>query len=107
VRAGVIVIDREMHVIAWNHRAEDLWGLRADEARGQNFLNLDIGLPVQDLRADIRVCLSGEREYSEQTLAAINRRGKPITLRVTMTPIVAPLKEIRGAILMMDETAAA
>src|SRR5262249_48875089 len=39
VRSGVIVLDREFHVIAWNHRAEDLWGLRTDEVRGQNFLN--------------------------------------------------------------------
>ena len=51
-----------------DHRSEDLWGLRNEEVKGQNFLNLDIGLPVENLRADIRACLSGERQYSE-TLA--------------------------------------
>src|SRR5205807_1972423 len=47
VRTAVVVVDRELHVIAWNHRAEDLWGLRGDEVKGQNFLNLDIGLPIE------------------------------------------------------------
>jgi PAS domain-containing protein len=37
VRSGVVVVDRELHVIAWNHRAEDMWGLRADEVRGPEF----------------------------------------------------------------------
>ena len=30
-------------------RAEELWGLRADEVVGQHFLSLDIGLPVEQL----------------------------------------------------------
>src|SRR5207253_247755 len=34
VRSAVIVVDRELHVLAWNNRAEDLWGLRGDEVRG-------------------------------------------------------------------------
>ena len=51
MRSGVVVLDRELHVIAWNPRAEDLWGLRADEVQAQTFLNLDIGLPIEQLRA--------------------------------------------------------
>lgn len=35
IMIGVIVVDREGRVLIWNHRAEDLWGLRADEVRGQ------------------------------------------------------------------------
>ena len=64
-------------MIAWNHRAEDLWGLRADEVRGKNFLNLDIGLPIEQLRRPIRACLNGDAECSEATVEATNRRGKP------------------------------
>ena len=46
LRAGVAVVDRDLQVQVWNQRAEDLWGLRRDEAVGQHFLNLDIGLPT-------------------------------------------------------------
>ena len=102
LRSGVVVLDRELHVIAWNPRAEDLWGLRADEVRLQNFLNLDIGLPIEQLRAGIRACLSGDGEHQEQVVPATNRRGRSILCRVTATPLSAN-KEIRGVILLMDE----
>ena len=54
LRAGVAVVDRDLRVRSWNRRAEDLWGLRADEAIGQHFLNLDIGLPFERLRPLMR-----------------------------------------------------
>src|SRR5215475_5483529 len=37
--AGMIVLDTELRVQVWNDRAQDLWGLRPDEVRGQHFLN--------------------------------------------------------------------
>ena len=103
VRTGVIVVDRELHVLAWNNRSEDLWGLRADEVNGQNFLNLDIGLSAAQLRPAIRDCLGGGRDYSEIMLPATNRRGKAVTCRITVTPLTAANREIRGAILLVDE----
>ncbi len=32
-RAGVAVVDRQLDVLVWNHRAEDLWGLGAGGER--------------------------------------------------------------------------
>jgi two-component system, chemotaxis family, CheB/CheR fusion protein len=103
VHSGVVVLDREMRVIGWNLRAEDLWGLRHDEVAGQNFLNLDIGLPTAQLRSAIRACLNGDGEFAEMTISATNRRGKPIECRVTSTPLFGPAKDTRGVILLMDE----
>jgi two-component system CheB/CheR fusion protein len=103
VRSGVAILDRELHVIAWNHRAEDLWGVRVDEVRNQNFLNLDIGLPADQLRPGIRACLNGDSDYSETVLAATNRRGKAISCKVTGTPLLGSNRELRGVILLMDE----
>jgi two-component system CheB/CheR fusion protein len=105
VRSGVVVVDRELHVIAWNTRAEDLWGLRVDEVKGQNFLNLDIGLPTDQLRGPIRECLSGAREHVEVVMPATNRRGKAISCRISISPLVSPTKDPRGAILLMEEHA--
>ena len=67
------MLDENYNVLMWNHRAEDLWGLRADEVRGKSFLGLDIGLPVGELRPLVRACLSGERDTGE----ADARRGQP------------------------------
>jgi PAS domain-containing protein len=45
LRSGIIVIDRSFGVLIWNQVAEDLWGLRFDEVKGQSLFNLDIGCP--------------------------------------------------------------
>jgi two-component system CheB/CheR fusion protein len=103
VRSGVVVLDRELQVIAWNHRAEDLWGVRTHEAKGQNFLNLDIGLPTDSLRPVIRACLNGDAECPETVVAATNRRGRSIVCKVIGTPLAGGSKEPRGVILLMDE----
>jgi len=72
--------------------------------QGRNFLNLDIGLPVDRLKAPIRSCLAGEREFIELALDAINRRGKPVHVKVTCTPLAGPdMKDPQGVILLMEE----
>jgi len=43
----------------WNDSAFDLWGLRADEVENQNFLSLDMGLPVEPLRDAVSAFLDG------------------------------------------------
>jgi two-component system CheB/CheR fusion protein len=101
--AGAVVVNQDLNVLMWNERAHDLWGLRADEVQGKSLLNLDIGLPVHELRGSVRGCLSGETERGEVTLEAVNRRGKKIRCRVTCAPLVTPSKRREGAILLMEE----
>nr|RNJ65723.1 MAG: PAS domain-containing protein [Leptolyngbya sp. IPPAS B-1204] len=104
LKGGVIVVNRNLHVQIWNHKAEDMWGLRPEEAVEQNFLNLDIGLPVEQLRQPIRDCLSGPVDgVSEVVLSAINRRGRNIQCRITCTPLIAEQQQIQGVILLMEE----
>ena len=103
LRDGVVVLDTRMDVIAWNHRAEDLWGIRSDEALGQTFLSLDIGLPVEKLKTMIRACLAGRGENEEVTLDATTRKGKGIDCRVNCSPIIDSSKNIHGIILVMEE----
>lgn len=100
---GVVVLDRSMRVQAWSQKAEDLWGLRSEEVGGQNFLNLDIGLPVEQLRQPLRSCLAAESEYSNIMLEATNRRGKAFQCFVTCTPLIGTATEIQGVIILMSE----
>ena len=103
LRSGVAVIDRGFNTLIWNHRAEDLWGLRSDEVQGQSFMNLDIGLPIEPLRGPIRACLLGETNHQEIVLDATTRRGRAIRCRVTCTPLTSQEGERQGAILLMEE----
>jgi two-component system, chemotaxis family, CheB/CheR fusion protein len=97
-----VVVDQNINVVIWNHIAEDLW-VRADEVKGQSLLNLDIGLPVGQLRGPIRACLSGEAAQQEMILDAVNRRGRPIKCRVAVNPFKSSQGNTQGAILMMEE----
>ncbi|BAU15527.1 chemotaxis protein CheR [Leptolyngbya sp. NIES-3755] len=104
LKGAVVVVDRDLRVQIWNHKAADLWGIRSEEAIDQNFLNLDIGLPVEQLRQPIRACLFGEFDSTvEVLLAAINRRGRSIECYVTCTPLVNGEGLIQGVILLMEE----
>jgi two-component system CheB/CheR fusion protein len=102
--SGAVVVNRNLDVMSWNPRAEDLWGLRADEVQGKSLLNLDIGLPVKELRDAIRPVLAGDMPQKEVVLDAVNRRGKSIRCRVSATPLLSG-KERQGVILLMDELA--
>jgi two-component system, chemotaxis family, CheB/CheR fusion protein len=103
LRKSVVVVDQDMKITAWNDRASDLWGLREEEAHGKNFLNLDIGLPVEKLRQHVRQCIRGESDGHELVLQANNRRGKEIHCRVVCTPLADAKGQVRGAILLMDD----
>jgi two-component system CheB/CheR fusion protein len=97
------VVDRDLHIRKWSRRAEDMWGLRQDEVLHKNFLNLAIGLPVDRLKAPIRACLARESEFLEVTVEATNRRGRPVQVRVTCTPLGGVAEQARGVILLMEE----
>jgi two-component system CheB/CheR fusion protein len=102
LRAGVAVVDRDLTVRVWNRQAENLWGMRPEEAVGQHLLNLDIGLPVDQLRPLIRRALSGDRDAEEVRLDAVNRRGKGISVRVACSPLQDNTAEPSGAIVVME-----
>jgi two-component system CheB/CheR fusion protein len=100
--AGVAVVNRDLQVQIWNRRAEDLWGLRRDEAVGEHFLNLDFGLPIEQLRPVIRHALNGGPAQQEIFPPAVNRRGRSIMVRVTCSPLVGADDVPKGAIMVME-----
>jgi two-component system CheB/CheR fusion protein len=102
--SAALVIGHDFNVLMWNERAQDLWGLRFDEVIGKSFLNLDIGLPVAELRAPIRASFAGEKQQVE--VDAVNRRGRKVRCRVTCTPLDAAAGRRAAAILLIDEVGA-
>jgi len=103
LRAGVVVVNRDLQVQVWNRRAENLWGMRREEVMGQHFLNLDIGLPVDRIRPLLRQALNDGADPHELQVPAVNRRGRAVSVRVVCTalhPAGAPLPT--GAILVME-----
>ncbi|OLF17242.1 CheR family methyltransferase [Actinophytocola xanthii] len=102
VGSGLAVVDREMRVLAWNRGAEDLWGLRGDEAIDQHLLNLDIGLPVTELQPAVRQALADASFETVVKVDAVNRRGRLVTLAVRCSSLRNPSGSVQGCILLMD-----
>jgi two-component system CheB/CheR fusion protein len=100
---AVAVLDADQHVRVWNAHAEELWGARADEVRGHHILALDIGLPLDRLRAGVRAAMAGGRPRIEEEITATNRRGRSIACRVTILPLAIDGEAPRGAILLMED----
>ncbi len=104
LRAGVAVVDSELRIRSWNRRAEDLWGMRSADVIGEHFLNLDIGLPFEQLRPLLRAASRPDGGPGEITLEAVNKRGRTITVRVAFTPLHNGLQRpsTGGAIVVME-----
>src|SRR5207244_13184431 len=90
LRGGVVVLDAQLQVLVWNARSEHLWGLREEEVMGKHFMSLDIGLPVEQLKATIKACLAGTKDLAELEVNATNRRGRALRCRVTCMPLAGP-----------------
>jgi two-component system CheB/CheR fusion protein len=101
---AVAVLDPDLRVLVWNHGSENLWGVRQEEVQGQHFLNLDIGLPVDQIRPALRRAMNGPDNGSEQTVVqATNRRGRAIRCRVTCSPLVGDDKSVHVVIVIVVE----
>jgi two-component system CheB/CheR fusion protein len=103
MNAGVAVVDGDMQILAWNSRAEELWGVRTEEALGEHLMNLDIGLPVEQLRQPIRTQLAEpELDPTVVVLDCVNRRGKALRVQVTLTHIRDHGGSAPAAMVVMD-----
>jgi two-component system CheB/CheR fusion protein len=103
---AVAVLDRQQRVQVWNRGAEDLWGLRQDEALERHLLSLDIGLPTERLAAPLRSVLGGGSGREEALIEAVNRRGRTIQCATTIVPIASPIGDgdaVHGAIILMQD----
>jgi two-component system CheB/CheR fusion protein len=104
--AAMIVVDANLRVQVWTPQAYELWGVRADEAMGNDLLDLDSGLPSGQLGAWLQPVLAGRRSsvVGEQ-LDAVNRRGRPVVLRVTVTPLHDDGELPSGAVVLLEDLA--
>ncbi|MGB3205969.1 MAG: CheR family methyltransferase [Crinalium sp.] len=100
---GVVVLDDELCIHIWNYKATDMWGLRLDEVQGKHLLNLDIGLPLEQLRQPIKLCLSPDGIDQELVLNTTNRRGKSMECKISLIPVSHTHATFQGVIILMEE----
>jgi two-component system CheB/CheR fusion protein len=103
LEAAMIVLDRDLIVQVWTRQAHELWGLRADETVGQHLLNLDSGLPTAELHPWLRTVITGQQTaVIGRHMRAVNRRGRPVELRVTVTALQTDSDLPAGVLILME-----
>ncbi|WP_083949735.1 CheR family methyltransferase [Herbidospora yilanensis] len=102
---AVAVVDTELRVLIWSPGAEELWGVRADEATGRPLTGLDIGLPLDALAAHLRAMI-GDAETRDwpdgMAVDAVNRRGRTTRLSIEFSRMLAEDGQTAGVIVLMD-----
>jgi two-component system, chemotaxis family, CheB/CheR fusion protein len=103
LEAAVIVLDRDLVVQVWTPQAQELWGLHHDEAVGRHLLDLDSGLPTADLHGWLRSVVGGQQTaIVGRSLRAVNRRGRTVDLRITVTALQGESEQPAGALVLME-----
>jgi two-component system CheB/CheR fusion protein len=100
---GVAVVDRENKVQLWNANSQELWGLRPDEAEGEDLLALDIGLPVDELRKPLVEAISSGARSTDLVVEAVNRRGQAFRCEIRVIPLFSGSQGLYGGIVLMRE----
>jgi two-component system CheB/CheR fusion protein len=101
IRPGLIALDDQFRVTMWNARSVDLWGLRTDEVQGKPFFDLDIGLPVAQLKSPLADFAKGTAPSTEIELTAVNRRGRSFNCKLRVTRTLG--NKVPGLILLVEE----
>jgi two-component system, chemotaxis family, CheB/CheR fusion protein len=104
VGSAVIVLTEDLRVRVWSPGAEELWGLRPEEAQSREFLTLDIGLPATGFAPWLLATLDRGRP-SNSDVTAVNRRGKTVDLHVAASPMYTEDGTVGGVILVIDQSA--
>jgi two-component system CheB/CheR fusion protein len=104
ITLGLVVVDREMRVIAWNSGSAELWGVRTDETVGKPLGQLDIGMPMDSVKPLIGTAYVDPDAMGQTSVQAVNRRGRHITVLVTCSSFRAADGTVNGALLLMEET---
>jgi two-component system CheB/CheR fusion protein len=101
IQQAVVVVDSTLRVVAWSARATELLGLRDEEVEGEHLLNLDVGLPLTQLRDPVRRILAGEAQ-DPVSMEGHNRRGQAVVYKVGFAPLRPDAAEdAAGAVLLI------
>ena len=100
--SAVIVVDRELVIEVWTRQAQELWGLREEEAVGQHLLNVDSGLPGVELLPYVKAAVTGLQAQAGADFAVVNRRGRTVDLHITVSSLTNSAGDTTGAILVMQ-----
>ena len=77
-----------------------MWGLPEAEAVGRLLQDLDVGLPILQIRDQVRGCLMGSDE-PDIVAEAVDRRGRSFRCRVSCSSLGSTLEQEPGGVVLV------
>src|SRR5688572_6013030 len=95
---GIVVLDRDGVVTAWNHVAERMWGLRADQAVNRPFFTLPIGEAGERARTAFDGALATAQPTAARRVPYTSPGGAARRGTLRMIPLRSVAGEVLGVI---------
>jgi len=103
ISIALIVIDRTNIVTTWNYPAQEMWTIKADYALGRNFYEIGMGDRIPGINDALREATKEKKKVRLDDKEITTQKGEKMNIDLTVVPLIDPNRELKGAILMMDD----
>jgi PAS domain S-box-containing protein len=103
IRDGIVVVDREGRITAWNRAMEQLYGMTASEVRGLPILNAFPKLKAQGFAKIIERILEENEEVALGGFEHETRFRGRVTMDLKGSPLRTPAGEVIGAVFALED----
>ncbi len=103
IRDGIVVVDREGRITAWNRAMEQLYGMTAIEARGLPILEAFPKLKAQGFAKIIERILEENEEVALGGFEHETRFRGRVTMDLKGSPLRTPTGEVIGAVFALED----
>ncbi|MEE9138343.1 MAG: ATP-binding protein, partial [candidate division NC10 bacterium] len=103
IRDGIVVVDREGRITAWNRAMEQLYGMTAIEARGLPILEAFPKLKAQGFAKVLAKILEENEEVALGGVEHETRFRGRVTMDLKGSPLRTPAGEVIGAVFALED----
>jgi PAS domain S-box-containing protein len=103
IRDGIVVVDREGRITAWNRAMEQLYGMTAIEARGLPILEAFPKLKAQGFAKVLARILEESEEVALGGVEHETRFRGRVTMDLKGSPLRTPTGDVIGAVLALED----
>ena len=96
---GIYVLDRDLKYIYWNSQMEKLTGLKTDDIIGKKPRNIFTHMENNELFANFKKALKGERIVSYDYFFEVSQTGKNGWVQAQYAPMLDENKKINGVLV--------
>ncbi len=100
---SLIVWNKENIIRTWNPSAEEMWGIKSDEAIGKNIFSLNVGIESREIQQKIRKSIQTGSIYHEGSREYISPSHGKRFMQLTIIPLIDNIGNEMGAMMLSED----